>query len=302
MLPDGFIFIQRDWLSSNSLLLINDESAVLIDTGYATHADMTLSVLDRYLQEQDLDAIFNTHLHSDHFGGNAKLQHRFPNAVTHIPASQLQTVLDWDVTNLSYEMTGQHCPPFRADVGIQSGSELRLINLDWQVLESPGHDNDSLIFFQPDHRILVSADALWENGVSVSFPEFEEGNGFERTAETFDLIEQLNPSLVIPGHGSMFTDVNKALTLSRHKLNLFKSDPSFHALYSAKVLLKFKLMELKQVQQTDFEQWCLKSTLLIKIHECFFKRENINSWIKSLLDDFHRKNFTRLKDEWIINL
>jgi hypothetical protein len=39
MLPNGFIFLQRDWLSSNSLLLKHEDSSYMFDSGYATHAE-----------------------------------------------------------------------------------------------------------------------------------------------------------------------------------------------------------------------------------------------------------------------
>jgi glyoxylase-like metal-dependent hydrolase (beta-lactamase superfamily II) len=302
MLPDGFIFLQRDWLSSNSLLLLNQDQSVLIDSGYSTHAEMTASVLDRSLNGRPLDLILNTHLHSDHCGGNFLLQNLFPKVQIGVPSTQFEQALLWDKDKLSYEKTGQICQIFKPSHAVTSGSYLSIINLPWAVIASPGHDNDSLMFFQPDYRILVSADALWEKSVSVVFPEFEGGNGFDQMLETFEQIEQLNPSVVLPGHGNMFTDIESALTVSREKLKLFKSDPSFHAMYSAKVLIKFKLMELRQVQVTEFILWCLKSSLLLKIHEMFFKSLKFITWIETLIKEFQLKNSIKIQHGWIINM
>ena len=39
MLPNGFIFLQRDWLSSNGLLLKNEASSYLFVYGYAAYAE-----------------------------------------------------------------------------------------------------------------------------------------------------------------------------------------------------------------------------------------------------------------------
>ncbi len=302
MLPDGFIFLQRDWLSSNSLLLLNRDQSVLIDTGYSTHAEMTVSVIDVLLKGRSLDFILNTHLHSDHCGGNFLLQTLYPKVQIAVPITQLESVILWDKDKLSYEKTGQSCESFKPSRGLTAGSYLTLINLPWAVIASPGHDDDSLMFFQPDYRILVSADALWESSVSVVFPEFDERNGFDHMFETFDQIEQLNPAVVIPGHGNMFTDVNSALAISRERLKFFKADPYSHAMYSAKVLIKFKLMEFRQVQVTEFIFWCLQSSLLLRIHELFFASIQVNNWVQTLLEDFHRKKSIKLQDGWIINL
>ena len=39
MLPNGFICLQRDWLSSNGLLLKNEASSYMFVYGYAAYAD-----------------------------------------------------------------------------------------------------------------------------------------------------------------------------------------------------------------------------------------------------------------------
>nr|WP_269841353.1 MBL fold metallo-hydrolase [Paucibacter sp. M5-1]MCZ7884426.1 MBL fold metallo-hydrolase [Paucibacter sp. M5-1] len=78
-LPPGLQLIERGWLSSNSVLLGGDErGAVLIDSGYCTHAQQTAALLAAALAAdapgRPLRLIVNTHLHSDHCGGNAHLQ------------------------------------------------------------------------------------------------------------------------------------------------------------------------------------------------------------------------------------
>jgi glyoxylase-like metal-dependent hydrolase (beta-lactamase superfamily II) len=302
MLPDGFIFIQRDWLSSNSLLLLNGDESVLIDTGYATHAEMTLRVLEEHLQQRSLDKILNTHLHSDHCGGNSLLQNRYPLVEIHVPETQFDSVFQWDQSKLSFAKTGQTCFPFKASHSISSNKSINLNKLHWNAIHSPGHDNDSLMFFQPDYRILVSADALWEKGVSVVFPELDDINGFDPMFETYDLIERLNPAIVLPGHGRLFTDVNTALALSRQKLFEFKADPRYHAMYSAKVLIKFKLMDLRHVQFSDFVIWCMNSLLMLKIHGLFFSSLQVKEWINSILSEFQQKKSIQIKDGWIFNL
>jgi glyoxylase-like metal-dependent hydrolase (beta-lactamase superfamily II) len=43
--------------------------------------------------------------------------------------------------------------------------------LNWQALAVPGHDMEALGYYNPEKRILISGDALWENGFGVIFPE-----------------------------------------------------------------------------------------------------------------------------------
>lgn len=147
MLPSGFIFLQRDWLSSNSLLLKQPESAYLFDSGYVTHAQLLVDFLNHQLGDQPLQVLINTHLHSDHCGGNALIQSTYENVQVWVPATQFNAVNAWDEDALSYQITGQLCPRFQATDAVSPNDSLQIHGLSWKVFSSKGHDNDSLIFF-----------------------------------------------------------------------------------------------------------------------------------------------------------
>ena len=301
-LPEGFHFFERGWLSSNSLLIHSKDQAVLFDTGYVTHAQQLLSLINQSLGSKPLDDIVNSHLHSDHCGGNALLQTNYVHLKTHIPASQFIDVQTWTTSALTYELTGQTCPRFQPTHGLSTNTTLNVSGFHWQVFASPGHDNDALVFFEPERKILISADALWENGMGVVFPEFLEGIGFENVAETYDLIESLCPKLVIPGHGPLISDVSSALAKGRRKLDSYQSEPIKHAMYAAKVLIKFKLMELNSVNSNDFLQWCCLSPLMIKIHQAYFHPLIISSWIQDVLIELEHRKALRFSDQLIFNI
>jgi glyoxylase-like metal-dependent hydrolase (beta-lactamase superfamily II) len=78
MLPADMLFLERGWLSSNCMLLLGPEDTALIDAGYHSHVDQTLSLLRHGLRERTLTTLLNTHLHSDHCGGNAAIQACWP--------------------------------------------------------------------------------------------------------------------------------------------------------------------------------------------------------------------------------
>ena len=65
--------LERGWLSSNNLLFSDDDGVTVVDTGYVTDSAETLRLIDAALAGRPLRRIVNTHLHSDHAGGNAAL-------------------------------------------------------------------------------------------------------------------------------------------------------------------------------------------------------------------------------------
>ena len=111
-LPAGVRVFERGWLSANNILFDGPENAALVDTGYWTHSNQTVRLVQSALGSRPLDLILNTHLHSDHCGGNAALQEDYPGARTLIPPGLSRFVQDWDPAALSYTATGQQCPPF----------------------------------------------------------------------------------------------------------------------------------------------------------------------------------------------
>jgi len=255
MLPAGLTVFERGWLSSNNILIQGQQGAVLIDSGYCTHAPQTLALISAALHGRPLDLLINTHLHSDHCGGNAALQAAYPALHTLIPPGQAQHVTHWNPYQLSYTPTGQSCPQYRFDDVLQPGRELRLGEALWQVHAAPGHDPHSVILFETASATLVSADALWQRGFGVVFPELDGEGAFDEVAATLDLIEALQPRRVIPGHGAAFTDVTQALAVARQRLRGFVANPQRHIEYAAKVMLKFKLLEARRMELGTLLVW-----------------------------------------------
>jgi len=264
-LPPGITVLERGWLSSNNILIQGEHDTALIDSGYCTHALQTLALVQNALKARALDLLVNTHLHSDHCGGNAALQTVYPALRTLIPPGHAPYVRDWNPDKLSYTPTGQQCPPFTLDGVLQPGTDLRLGDLRWQVHAAPGHDPHSVILFEPASRTLLSADALWQRGFGVVFPELDGEDGFDAVAATLDLIEALQPVIVVPGHGAPFTDVVQALSFARARLDGFIGNPAKHLAHAAKVLLKFKLLDAQRMTRAELLAWAQGTPYLNKL-------------------------------------
>ena len=300
-LPPEITVFERGWLSANNVLIVGGGHAALVDSGYCTHAAQTVALVEGALGGQALDLLVNTHLHSDHCGGNAALQARWPDVRTLIPPGQARQVRDWDPYALSYTPTGQECPRFRMDGVLQPGGTLRLGTRDWQVHAAPGHDPHSVVLFEPQDALLLSADALWQNGFGVVFPELEGEHAFAEVDATLDLIASLAPRTVIPGHGSVFADVPQALDTARRRLDGFVRAPERHALYAAKVLLKYKLLEWQRIGIADLHAWVRATPYFGMLHARHFGSEPLEAWLERLEQDLVRSGAARREEDWLLN-
>ena len=246
-LPASIQVFERGWLSSNNVLLVDDACAALVDTGYAAHAPQTLALVQDALGARPLDLIVNTHLHSDHCGGNALLQ-ATSRCRTAIPMAEAEAVANWDEARLTYRATGQRCERFTFTETIAPGTPLRLGGMGWQVLGAPGHDPHSLMLYCADERVLISADALWENGFGVIFPELEGESGFAEQQAVLETIAQLDVRTVVPGHGAPFTNVGPALERAFSRVAWLRADQARNAKNALKVLIVFKLLDVREMR------------------------------------------------------
>ncbi len=299
-LPPGLLVIERGWLSAN-LVLAQGQCPALIDSGYVSHAEQTLQLVAASLKGEAPELLLNTHLHSDHCGGNAALQAAYPQMRTLIPPGHARQVAEWDEEALTYQPTGQRCPRFGFDGLLQPGQDILLGDLPWQVHAAPGHDPHSVILFEPVSRTLVSADALWENGFGVIFPELEGEQAFGEVAATLDLIEQLQPATVVPGHGPVFSMRAEVMERARQRLAGFQTDPQRHAQHAAKVLLKFKLLEVQKQPREAFISWARNTPYLGLVHQRFFAEQALEDWLSQLLAGLAKVGAAELDEGWVLN-
>jgi glyoxylase-like metal-dependent hydrolase (beta-lactamase superfamily II) len=257
VLPDSLRVIERGWLSANNILFLEGDSATLVDSGYVTHAGQTVELVRHALDGRRLRRLINTHSHSDHIGGNAALQAAFGCEII-VPAGIHAAIADWDENALLLSPLGQQAARFQHDALIGAGNEVEMGGLAWQALAVPGHDMEALAYYNPEWRLLISGDALWENGFGVVFPELlGEADGLAATRATLEMLARLPIDAVIPGHGRPFADVDGALERAFKRVDSFAADIDKMAWHAIKVMVSFAMMERRRLAVGEFPGFVL---------------------------------------------
>jgi glyoxylase-like metal-dependent hydrolase (beta-lactamase superfamily II) len=303
-LPSGLVVFERGWLSSNNVLFEDDEGATLVDSGYLTHAEQTLALAERALATHaapTLARVVNTHLHSDHCGGNALLALRTGCAIV-VPAGNADAVRAWDAGALSFEATGQTCDRFDWTDTVAAGDLLTLGGSTWQALSAPGHDSDALMFHDPAHGVLITGDALWRDGCGAMFPTADPATidaDFAAAFATFDLIEALSPRIVIPGHGAPFSDVCAALERTRGRLRRLADDRGRNAHHVAKVLLKYRLLDERRLARATVRAM-FDATPTLQ-HARREVAQSVDAWAERAMADLVRVGAARRDGDWLVD-
>ena len=302
----GLTVFERGWLSSNNVLLHGSEgeAAVLVDSSHTLHGAQTVALLHQALAGQvnpALATLLNTHLHSDHCGGNAAVQRAFGCRIV-TPPGEHAAALAWDEEALSYRATGQICERFVPDGCVAPGQTLAVGARRWQALAAPGHDPHSLILFDDEAGVLISADALWENGFGVVFPELDGEQAFDDVGRTLDLIESLHARCAIPGHGAPFSDIAGALQRARQRLAGFIADPARHARHAVRVLVKYHLLEVQRQPWPDFQRWFAAAPLCAAVWQRLGRPDGtLAAFAERSVQDLVGSGALALSAGWVLN-
>lgn len=254
-LPASLVVIERGWLSSNNVLALAGDTATLVDSGYVGHAAQTVALVRQALGARKLARLINTHSHSDHIGGNAALKRAFGCDIV-IPAGIAAHIAAWDEEALLLTPARQRGDRFLHDAVIHAGDAFAMGGLDWRAYHAPGHDMEALVFHCEEARLLISGDALWQDGFGIVFGEVMGKPGALRaTRATLDMIGRLAVDTVIPGHGPAFGDVDAALARAYKRLDAFAADPARMARNAIKACFTFNLLDLQHLPLAELEAY-----------------------------------------------
>ena len=265
-LPENIQVIERGWLSANNVVLHERGEAVVVDSGYGTHAAQTVALVERALAGKRLARLVNTHCHSDHMGGNAAIQRKF-GCRTSIPEGEAPLIERWDEHALFLAIADQRAERFRFDDTFRDGDALQMGGLEWRVIAAPCHDTHAVMFHCPEARVLISGDALWENGFGVVFPQlFGRDTALAETRATLEAITRLEVDTVIPGHGRPFGGAEAALERAFYRLEGYEEDIARLARHCAKVMLSFSLLEKRSMPLAELPAYVARVPILAEIN------------------------------------
>ncbi len=189
----GFIWLNPNENNCNTYL-INSEKKILVDPGHYhlfNHVEHGLS--DLSLSSADIDLVIITHGHPDHMEGIKKFA-SLP-ALIAIPEGEINFIRQL-VPNFG-EVFG--VPGFEPDILLKEGN-LKIGDLELQVINTPGHSPNSVCLYWPDKKVLFSGDLVFNQGVGRT--DLPGGDG-EALKKSIRKISQLDVEYLLPGHGEI---------------------------------------------------------------------------------------------------
>ena len=187
----AFLWANPTANNCNSYLITGDKK-ILIDPGHDhlfQHVHEGLANIS--ISPHDIDLIIITHAHPDHMEGVGK----FVGSSTMIAVSQVE--MDFIRNVAPHYGNALGISGFEPDILLQEGS-LKMGDMNFQVIHSPGHSPGSLCLHWLDKKALFTGDVVFNNGVGRT--DIPGGNG-KILKESIIKISQLDLDYLLPGHG-----------------------------------------------------------------------------------------------------
>lgn len=308
VLPDSLIVLERGWLSSNCILGLDGDRATLIDSGYISHVSQTLHLIGFMLRHggkaRSLSRLINTHVHSDHMGGNAAVQQMFGCSIT-VPAGCAPVIRAWDETALLLGPAGQSATRFAPDDTMQAGDTFEMGSLGWEAVAVPGHDRHMLAFYNEEKRLLISSDALWRNGFGILFPALEADQErlpdvFSTTRDTLARLGRLSVDVVIPGHGAPFSEFDEALREAESRLVAQASRADRLAMHALKALLMFRVLDLRKIERGKLADFLAAMPMFAEVNQRFLGDLPADTLADRLADELVKHGALQERDGFLL--
>ena len=196
--------------STNAYVVACEQTmeAVIIDP--APHSAVEI---EQFLSEHSFrpSLILLTHSHWDHIADVYRLKERYhlPVAIHLLDALNLQQP-GADGLPCWINITGVQPERY-----LEEGISVKVGELTFQVLHTPGHSPGSVCFFEPQQQVLFSGDTLFKGTIgNLSFPTSQPSLMEASLAK----LAQLPPSTrIFPGHGPSTTILVESEWLSDAK-------------------------------------------------------------------------------------
>ncbi|MBM3200846.1 MAG: MBL fold metallo-hydrolase [Chlamydiae bacterium] len=193
------MFIERviagEW-KTNAYLVGGLSRAIIIDPGHGSADELLLLAEKRGVSIQ---AIYLTHSHFDHFADVDVIKQKIdlPVYVSPEDAENLRRP-GFDGLPNFYQKQGMEPDGF-----IREGDVVKLDDIYFKVIATPGHSPGSLCFYFEKEHVLFSGDTLFKRGRGAT----NAMNADERKiiASVKYLLTLPDPVVVYPGHGEKTT-------------------------------------------------------------------------------------------------
>jgi glyoxylase-like metal-dependent hydrolase (beta-lactamase superfamily II) len=194
-------------LMSNTGIVLTDAGVVIVDAGGSLGAGRIIISRLRDLTDKPVIALFNTHVHGDHWLGNAAVREAFPNvriyahsrAIERLQAGEAETWLESFGGILGPETVGTKA--VLPDQALEGGEDIEIGGMDFHTHHvGQGHTDTDIMIETPAQRLLFTGDVVVNHAVPSAGMLHDFSAQGQIKAVRYAL--GLPVDIYVPGHGA----------------------------------------------------------------------------------------------------
>lgn len=217
-----------DCFSCNAGFVVGNEETIIVDSGNNAESAATIMEFAKAVAPNRRFVVINLEGHYDHTFGNAYFKRRGAQIMAHESVRLTQNELSEYIEACNEEISiprrrknkeaylyFEGVEAFEPDIKISKDTKLNIDGLKLSIYLTPGHTPSNMILFEENERVLYAADTIY----SGFLPTMAFGNVqlWHSWLKALDLIESLQPSILVPGHGKVLEGSAIQYELNRHR-------------------------------------------------------------------------------------
>ena len=192
---------------ANLGIIVSSAGVVIVDSGTSrAHGEKLLAVISK-ITSKPIVAVFNTHIHGDHWLGNNVIHERFPEAIFYAHVDMIEQAREGAGSNwlaiLSQLTDGalSDTKPYSPSVAVSNGDVISFGDATVKVITSSdrAHTATDLVILverERDDDVIFLGDI----GVHQQVGRMDDG-GFASNIELLNQVIALDANIYVPGHG-----------------------------------------------------------------------------------------------------
>lgn len=194
-------------LISNTGIVLTERGVVLVDSGGSYEIGRLIAERVKKLTNKPIIAVFNSHIHGDHWLGNAAIREAFPKvriyahrrAIERLNAGEAEYWRDV-IQRMTKKKMGSNIKSFLPDAALEGGEKMTF-GREHLRIHHPGHahtDGDIMVEAL-EQRLLFTGDVVeYGRAVSSDVPEDFDAKG---QIAAIKYMLKLPVDIFVPGHG-----------------------------------------------------------------------------------------------------
>lgn len=188
-----FIFDPRkdNKFGYNIFVLIDNDKALMLDSGYRMHSTEVKENLE--LKGIEIVKVIISHFHLDHING-----------LNELPDAEIIGSFDYEKTlDIYVDYESHHI--YTPDIKVVDGYSLKFGDFDIDIKSFPGHANCSILTIIDNKYVHVGDELMFSNEGVPILPLIEK-NHIKRHIESLKKLKEYTKYIILPSHGKIIRD------------------------------------------------------------------------------------------------